>query len=254
MVNRREFCLALSAAVSLAWRRGPQDTFDGFVAKEYRNAQREVMPYRLFVPEGYRKENSYPLVLWLHGGAGRGRDNLKHITGGNLAGSHVWTKAVNQSRHPCFVVAPQCAENELWATMEKSLPTRQLLLALELLDSLQRSFSLDGRRIYVAGQSMGGFGAWGLVAAHPKRFAASVPVCGGGDEAEAHKLVRVPIWAFHGELDAAVNAERSRSMIAAIRRAGGTPRYTEYKGAGHQVWDRAFNEPELLDWVFAQRA
>jgi len=212
------------------------------------------MPYRLFVPAGYRKESLYPLVVWLHGGGGRGGDNLKQITGGNIAGSRVWTRAENQSRYPCLVVAPQCAETEMWTTLDKAEPSTQLLLAVEVVEDVRRRLSVDARRIYVAGQSMGGFGAWSLVASYPRRFAAAVPVCGGGDEAKAPALARENIWAFHGELDRAVGVERSRTMIAAIRRAGGNPRYTEYKGEGHVVWGKVFSEPELLPWVFAQRA
>ena len=84
-------------------------------------------------------------------------------------------------------------------------------------------------------------------------FAAAIPICGGGNEAEAPKLSKVPIWAFHGEKDEAVNVERSRDMIAAVRQAGGMAKYTEYKGAGHVIWDQVFSEPDLLAWTFAQK-
>jgi predicted peptidase len=66
-------------------------------------------------------------------------------------------------------------------------------------------------------------------------------------------MISTPIWAFHGEQDTAVKVERSRRIIAAVKKAGGTPRYTEYKGEGHVIWNRAFSEPELLPWVFAQK-
>lgn len=210
------------------------------------------MPYRLFIPENYDKRKKYPLVLWLHGGAGRGKDNLKQISGGNTIGSHVWTLPENQSNHPCFVVAPQCPDNELWATIETAKPTEQMRLVLELLQNLGRTFSLDTQRFYVTGQSLGGFGTWAFISEHPDMFAAAIPVCGGGDESAASKLTKVSIWAFHGEKDKAVSVERSRRMIGAIRQAGGTPKYTEYKGAGHVIWDRVFSQPELLSWVFAQ--
>lgn len=85
-------------------------------------------------------------------------------------------------------------------------------------------------------------------------FAGAIPVCGGGNEQLAPKLVHVPIWAFHGEKDQAISVERSRSMITAIRKAGGTPRYSEYRDVGHNSWERAFSEPDLLEWVFAQRS
>lgn len=211
------------------------------------------MPYRLFIPRGYNRQKKYPLVLWLHGGAGRGSDNLKQISGGNTIGYHVWPLPHNQARNPCFVVAPQCPNNELWATLDTAKSTEQLRLVLELLRNVHTTFNLDARRFYLAGQSMGGFGAWSVISQHPSMFAAAIPICGGGDEMEAPKLTRMPVWAFHGEKDEAVSVERSRKMIDAIRQAGGTPKYTEYKGEGHVIWERVFSEPNLLDWVFAQR-
>lgn len=253
MITRRDFCLALGASLLLPASSYAQDA-GGFAAHLYRSAEGRVMPYRLFVPAGYGKGSSYPLVVWLHGGGGRGSDNLKQLTGGNLAGSRVWTRAESLSKYPCLVVAPQCAEGEMWTTVDRAEPTGQLLLAVEIVEDLQRRLGVDERRIYVAGQSMGGFGAWSLMASYPRRFAAAVPVCGGGDESKARALARENVWAFHGELDRSVSVDRSRTMIAAIRRAGGNPRYTEYKGEGHVIWEKVFSEPELLPWVFGQRA
>jgi predicted peptidase len=99
---------------------------------------------------------------------------------------------------------------------------------------------------------MGGFGTWSLISQYPDMFAAAIPICGGGDEAKAPKLSRLPIWAFHGEKDEAVSVERSRRMIAAIRGAGGKAKYTEYEEAGHIIWNKVFSEPGLIEWVFAQ--
>lgn len=252
MINRREFCLAFGAALLAPSRIVAAQRASVFLAKTYQNSRGETIPYRLFIPQGSKKQKKYPLVLWLHGGAGRGNDNLKQISGGNTIGSHVWTLPENQSKHPCFVVAPHCPANELWATLDIAKPTEQMRLVLELLQDLQRTFSVDAQRLYVVGQSMGGFGTWSVISQHPRMFAAAIPICGGGDESEATKLTQMPIWAFHGEKDEAVSVERSRKMIAAIRQAGGLPKYTEYKGADHVVWDKVFSEPELLSWVFAQ--
>jgi predicted peptidase len=254
MINRREFCSALVGTLFLSKSVFNGTSADLFLAREYKNARGLTMPYRLFVPEGYDKRKQYPLVLWLHGGAGRGRDNLKQITGGNTSGSHVWTRPANQSQHPCLVVAPQCPEGEQWTTYDQVTITGQMRLALEIIADLQRTFSIDAGRLYVTGQSMGGFGTWAVISERPNMFAAAVPVCGGGDETKASRLVRTPVWAFHGEKDEAVSVERSRSMIAAIKKAGGSPKYTEYGGAGHVIWDQVFSEPDLLPWVFTQRA
>jgi len=46
---------------------------------------------------------------------------------------------------------------------------------------------------------------------------------------------------------------RSRSIVAALKAAGGNPKYTEYPGVGHNSWDKAYNEPDLVEWLFSQR-
>jgi predicted peptidase len=224
-----------------------------FAARLFKSARGDTLLYRLFIPPAYETGRKYPLVLWLHGGAGRGNDNLKQITGGNASGSHVWTTPENQSKHTCFVVAPQCPEGDQWASYDDAKPSRQLELVFELLNRLEKEFRIDPERIYVTGQSMGGFGTWSLISQRAQRFAAAIPLCGGGDESKASALVDIPIWVFHGEKDAAVSVERSRSMVAAIKKAGGNPRYTEYKDKGHAIWDDAFSEGELLSWAFEQR-
>jgi predicted peptidase len=226
MVDRRSFCFSVGGLLLLSRGAFPAQTND-FQAKTYRNSKDETLPYRLFVPQPYEKKKRYPLMLWLHGGAGRGIDNVKQISGGNTLGSHVWTTAEQQTDHPCFVLAPQCPEDSQWATEDKVIPTRPLELVLELLKELHQTFSVDQQRLYVSGQSMGGFGTWSLIAQNPRMFAAAIPICGGGDESAAVRLKAMSIWAFHGAQDEAVSVTRSRTMIAAIKRAGGTPRYTE---------------------------
>jgi predicted peptidase len=84
-------------------------------------------------------------------------------------------------------------------------------------------------------------------------FAAAVPICGGGDVTQAKAIKDVPIWAFHGDKDDAVKVRRSRDMIAAIKAAGGSPKYTEYKDVGHDSWTTTYKDPELYKWLFAQK-
>ncbi|HEU0178206.1 MAG TPA: prolyl oligopeptidase family serine peptidase [Blastocatellia bacterium] len=253
MMNRREFCSVLGATPFFLSYDGRTGDEGGFAAKSYKNTLGQRMPYQLFIPKEYDSRRQYPLMLWLHGGAGRGNDNLKQISGGNAIGSHVWTLPENQTRNPCFVFAPQCPDSQEWATVADAKPTAQLQLALEVLEEIRGAFSIDARRLYVTGQSLGGFGTWAAVTRRSSQFAGAVPVCGGGDESQASKLRATPIWAFHGEKDQAVPVERSRRMIDAIRKAGGAPKYTEYQDAGHAIWEQVFREPELLSWLFSQR-
>lgn len=261
MINRRNFCFTLAAAALL--QRAPirPNEPEVFTAEIYRNSHNQTIPYRFFVPPVYDKATQYPLVLWLSGGAGRGSNNRNQISFGNVLGAHVWTTPENQAKRPCFVIAPQCPENQTWSEGKDPVtnnplgvkPAAPLLLALEIVRDLQKRFRIDARRLYVTGQSMGGFGTWSLIETYPNMFAAAIPLCGAGDPTQAAKLTKIPIWAFHGAKDEVVTVEGSRSMVAAIRKAGGNPRYTEYPDTNHDVWTKAFNEPDLLPWVFAQK-
>ena len=96
-------------------------------------------------------------------------------------------------------------------------------------------------------------GAWALVTTDPHLFAAAIFVCSAGTfPNRAETVTRLPIWAFQGAADEVVPATEYRAVIEAVRAAGGKPKYTEYPGVGHNVWLKAFAEPELLLWVFAQ--
>jgi predicted peptidase len=82
--------------------------------------------------------------------------------------------------------------------------------------------SIDTDRVYVTGLSMGGYGSWRLAGDHPERFAAVAPVCGVGNPADAEKLKQLPIWVFHGTEDQAVPFQKSKEMVEAITKSGGT--------------------------------
>jgi pimeloyl-ACP methyl ester carboxylesterase len=73
-----------------------------------------------------------------------------------------------------------------------------------------------------------------------------------GDAKLAAKVIDIPIWAFHGAKDRNVPVTGSREMIAAIKSAGGEPRYTEYPDQAHNIWYQVTVTPGLLDWLFAQ--
>jgi predicted peptidase len=227
-----------------------QDDVDGFAARVYRNAAGETMPYRLFVPPGYNDKKPYPLVLWLHGAGGAGTNNIAQISQDQIPGTRTWTQPKIQARYPSFVLVPQNPGN--WVEKLDELGPK-MHLVLGMLESLKAEFNIDASRIYVAGQSDGGYGAWNLITQRPDLFAAAIPICGGGDPRLAGRIARMPIWVFHGRRDEVIPVSESRNMIAAIRKAGGRPRYTEYARLGHELWKQTFAEPQLVPWLFAQQ-
>lgn len=218
----------------------------------------EAFAYRLLSPATIDAGMTYPVVLFLHGAGERGANNeaqLKYFP--------VWmASAAMRERFPCFVIAPQCREGTAWSDVDwgsmdsaamPEQPTHQLQAASRILDTVIETLPADPNRVYLTGLSMGGYGAWELALRQPERFAAVVPICGGGDESQAARLASLPIWAWHGEADDVVPVIRSRRMVGAIKKAGGNPRYTELPGMGHDSWTAAYTGVDgVIPWMFEQ--
>ena len=89
--------------------------------------------------------------------------------------------------------------------VQSSEPSKALKSALAIVDRVKISYNIDSSREYVMGLSMGGFGTWDCITRYPRRFAAAVPVCGGGDEKSVTRdLSRIALWAFHSADDEVV--------------------------------------------------
>ncbi len=257
MIGLTRICILACLILAASGMAHSADMAERFQARVYTSKNHGALPYRLLLPTSYNRNTKYPLILFLHGVDERGTDNKKQL----YCGLDIFADYKRLDKYPCFIVAPQCPPDTLWAdvdwrserhTMKKN-PTRALAMSRELIHELEKEFSIDNRRFYVVGYSMGGFGAWEAIQRWPDLFAAAVPVCGGGDEAEAHRIVNIPLWAFHGALDTIVHVRRSRNMINAVVMAGGMPRYTEYAIINHLCWWLTFSDEKMFEWLFRQR-
>jgi predicted peptidase len=263
------FLAILLAAPAMSAAGGEGALREQLQKRVYSDEQGDKLPYRLFVPPGYDRQAQYPLILFLHGAGERGADNEAQLVHPEVL-RFVGPEARKQQ--PCLLVAPQCPAPESeadaprgdsrwtdvdWgATVPIRLtpePAKPMRLVIALLEELEKEFNVDPSRRYVTGLSMGGYGTYDLLLRQPDRWAAAIAICGGGDVSKADRIAHIPLWIFHGTADGAVPVARSRAMVAALKEAGGSPRYTEYEGAGHNVWSRAYHEPELIDWLFSKQ-
>ena len=232
--------VALSAPSSPAGELAPN-----FVQKSFANADGTASPYVVYVPAGYDAAKPLPVILFLHGsGESKGGDKMPIEQG--FCNGHVQKQA---KKFPAIVVIPQCETRRTgWGAKSPDG-----LRAMAMLDATIKEYKCDESRQYLTGLSMGGYGAWSIAAAYPERWAAVVPICGGGDPADAAAIKDLPIWVFHGDADGAVKVEKSREMVAALKAAGGKPRYTELAYVGHNSWDAAYAVDELYSWMFSQK-
>lgn len=208
--------------------------------------------YLLHHPEGYAADTAkrWPVILFLHGSGERGDDVWKVAKHGppKLIREPGDSPAAKLLRENFIVVSPQCPTGKWWDTDG----------LLGLLDEVTAKNRVDTSRVYLTGLSMGGFGAWNLGTANPDRFAALVPICGGGDFTAvslgfAHKkdaLLSLPIWAFHGAKDPAVPLGESERMVERLKKAKvESIQLTVYPEAVHDSWTETYNNPELYTWL-----
>jgi predicted peptidase len=196
--------------------------------------------YLLFLPEDYgQQQKRWPLMLFLHGAGERG-DDLNKVK------VHGPPKIVETRKDfPFIVVSPQCPEDDWW--------TKKTEVLINLLDEIIAHYDVDTERVYLTGLSMGGYGSWALASEYPDRFAAVVPICGGGNRIMSITLKDMPIWAFHGAKDSVVPVEESKELVEAINARGGIARLTIYPDANHDSWTETYNNQEVYDWLLEHR-
>jgi predicted peptidase len=250
--------ITLVAFASAAWAEDYQALVQRSEKRVYRDAAGAALPYRLFRPAKYDRQQKYPLIIFLHGAGERGDDNTRQLVHAQVL-RFVSDEA--QAKHPCFLIAPQCPAGHRWMEVDwgktpapplPEQPSVPMRLTMGLLDSLQKEFRIDADRIYATGLSMGGFGTYDLTMRRPDQIAAAIPVCGGVDTSRAKQVAQIPFWIFHGGADSVVNVALSRSMVETLKGAGASPHYTEFPGVGHNCWSKAYLEPDLVEWLFSQ--
>jgi len=205
---------------------------------EFSDGRTRPLFYLNYTPQSYSvKESPKPLLLFLHGRGECGND-LELV---KKWGPPKLVQAEND--FPFVVISPQCAS-----------PGWDVVALKGLVDHITNTMNVDRQRVYVSGLSMGGYGTWKFVANYPEIVAAAVPICGGGHAGTADKLKHVPIWAFHGDADSVVPISESRSIVEAVKEAGGEKiKLTIYEGVHHNSWVQTYANPEVYRWLLSQR-
>jgi predicted peptidase len=217
--------------------------------------------YYVYRPADWTPDKKWPVVVYLHGGDERGTDGVKPTQVG--LGPWVWR---THGRFPYVVIFPQCSPHGFWAYKAEEE---------RVLEALARSLkedSGDPDRVYLTGNSMGGFGTWIIGAQHPELFAALVPICGGAappkgkplppDAPFAHEpdpvmataraIGKTPVWAFHGARDWILDPALTKAVVDDLHTLGNDARFTLYPDLGHNAWDRAYSDPKLWEWLSQQ--
>ncbi|MGI5868991.1 MAG: prolyl oligopeptidase family serine peptidase [Kiritimatiellia bacterium] len=254
----RHVCFAAAAAILGAPCAIAASAASLMTAKTHTSSEGLTIGYRIHVPAAATNAAAkLPLVLFLHGAGERGDNNTAQL----VHGISPMLDFIADG-HPAVLVVPQCPVGMQWvnapwgasAHAMADKPSKPLQAVIEILAKEKAALPIDESRIYVTGISMGGYGTWDMLQRFPDQFAAGMPICGGGDTNLAARLVDVPIHVVHGDQDGAVPVFRSRSMVEAIRAAGGTKvEYVEHADIGHDVWTQTYADRKVLAWLFSQK-
>ncbi|MBE5785268.1 MAG: phospholipase [Clostridiales bacterium] len=189
------------------------------------------------VHENRAEGEKLPLLVFLHGMGERGHDL-------DLLCYHGVGRFLKEGREfPAVVFCPQCPVETKWRLITPFV--KEMILAVA------KEYNVDESRISVTGISMGGYGTWDLMGKYPELWYKVAPICGGGDAALAPNMKDIPTRVYHGQKDEAVPFAESEKMVEAIKAAGGAPEFFVYPEIGHNVWDTAYRETDLMDWLLA---
>jgi poly(3-hydroxybutyrate) depolymerase len=257
MVPRLLLLFCVLASLAMPARAFPRLHDTGFLNRQI-VVNGSLHRYMVYVPESWNPQARWPVILFLHGSGERGIEGMDQIQIGLPAAIRV-----HPERWPFIVVMPQVPFNHHHWTDPEMMQT-----AIASLDAEMKEFHGDRDRTYLTGLSLGGYGTWEIAKDYPRRFAAVVPVCGGvfwsyvpqrWREAGtlpaeyARAVGRTPVWMFHGMDDPVVPPKESVLMFQALKATGGNVRLWEYAGVKHNVWDKAYAEPQLPRWLLSQR-
>ena len=238
--------------------------FNIYEKKEFVFAEGKVLPYRILYPENYNRTKKYPIILFLHGAGERGKDNEKQL----IHGAKLFINAEHRKNFPAIVIIPQCPDDSFWASIKidrtkqpvkmefdySGEPSWPLVAANELVKKIAKEESVDTKRVYITGLSMGGMGTFESVYRYPDLYTAALPICGGGNaEMYDQRVKKISFWVFHGAADAVVDVKLSREMVEKLKLIKADVDYSEYPGVNHNSWDNAFAEPTFLSWMFKHK-
>ena len=197
------------------------------------------LQYLIYLPDDYNKnlEESFPLVLFLHGAGERGRDL-------ELIKKHGIPKRINEGKEfPFIVLAPQCPTSAWWNFDE------YIFSLIKMVDAVIEMYKVDKARIYGTGLSMGGFGILSLAMQNPKIFSAIVPICGGANINKLKILNNLPMWLFHGEKDDVYPPESSILIYKMLKKDNPNIKLTIYHDLGHDCWTKTYENDKMFEWL-----
>ena len=213
--------------------------------------------YLVYQEEEFEKGKKLPLLIYLHGGGGTG-NNIDKIRRQPMR----FLETIKKAGKKCLCVAPQA----LYSPRDRGEKGGWVPADLDILiGHLKKTLPIDEKRIYLTGNSMGGYGTYVWAGNSPQHFAAIAPMVGGigpGGPKDITKdlekwgknLATIPMKAYYGGLDRVVPADRGAMVLKAIKAAGGKKaEVIVLEEEGHGAGRVPFSDVKFVEWLFSKQ-
>lgn len=194
--------------------------------------------YSLYVPPTYTLDQSYPLILCLHGAGFTGQAYLDR-----------WVPRL-QDRY--ILACPTIAMGSWWTRFGEDL-------TLSILRKVSAEYQIDPDRIFLTGMSNGGVGAWIIGMHHADLFAGIAPMASGIDDVMfpfVENLSNTPVYVIHGAEDRIMPVQLSRDLVQEMERRGIHYHYREHHWTHPHAGGHFFPRqelPDLISWFDGQK-
>ena len=191
--------------------------------------------YSLYVPECYEHQQSWPLIVALHGGYGSGEDYL-----------WAWLRPARSKGY--IVLAPKSLD-VTWSVLNPPLDSASIKACIE---EVSAEYNIDRERIYLTGLSDGGTFSYLAAFTLPDLFAAVAPIAGELSQVADPMLRKkaandVPFYVIHGAHDHIFNIVSIRSTCGLLEHLNYDLKFDELEGWGH-AYPYTINEERVLPW------
>ena len=225
-----------------------QTTLTTFERKEL-NMDGRVVRYRMATIKG-ESCNPAALVIYLHGGSGRGEDNQAQMRGHGIGA--IYHFLVSNDINALMIV-PQCPSECSWSGNEGADDMPFIPFVKRLIDHYTTQTGIDTTRIYLLGASMGGAGVWHMLNDYPGTFAAALAASGGAGGCDRDALLDTPVYSTYGTEEGDRKINEMLSLTAWLNEHGGEARFEALEGLRHSQATQAAFTDNRLQWVFAHR-
>lgn len=220
-----------------------------FELKEFTSSEGKKIQYYIYVPDYGKEVKKLPVMLYMHGGRGRGTVKDGWINHG------LTNKISKKELTPSGIVIMPYIVNFEGDNIENTLK--------ELTDYVVSEYEADEDRISISGHSYGGITTYRMINKYPDYFSCAIPISGAADVTNAFSNMKV--WSFNGSLENEPGSRTSylysRNNVNNINKIGGQAYMTLLK-TGHSGTNKITYGDEYLspdgeminpiEWAFKQ--